>query len=110
MTDDEILAAIDERLRQSGEGRNQKASRAAVEAAEAALGFSLPPFYVRLVTEVANGDFGLGLSGLPPAGFWDSDLGGQSIVQAYLEGRQDTTERWRTPDRLLLLCHWGDVI
>jgi hypothetical protein len=54
------------------------ADRTAITEAERVLGFSLPGFYVRLLTEVANGGFGpgYGIIGVPPDGYQESDLCG----------------------------------
>lgn len=75
---------------------------------ERALGLRLPAFYVRLLTEVANGGFGpgFGLIGIPPHGFIDDDLGG-NLVETYLQGRACEDLAWRTPRGLLHLCNWG---
>lgn len=84
------------------------ATVSAVAAAEAALGFSLPPLLSRIYTEVANGGFGpdYGLIGLAGG---HSDDQGQDIVALY---RQTCSQSWRQhrprwPDRLLRILHWG---
>ena len=65
MTDDELLAKIAARVAASGAELPPPASLELVRAAERELGFALPSFYVRLLTEVANGGFGPG-SGVAP--------------------------------------------
>jgi|SRR5688572_17066529 len=84
------------------------ATMSAIAEAERVLGLRLPQFYVRLLTEVANGGFGpgYGILGIPPDGFADQDAGG-TVVDGYLRGRAGGDPAWRTPRGLLYLCNWG---
>jgi hypothetical protein len=79
-----------------------------VFAAEAALGFSLPPLLTRIYTEVANGGFGpdYGLIGLAGGHLDDQH---HDILSLY---RQTCSQTWRQnwprwPDGHLRILHWG---
>lgn len=108
MTDDEALAAITERLKSEGIAVRPRADARVVVEAERRLGFALSGFYVRLLTEIANGGFGpgYGLYGLPPDGHGDDDIGGFAI-DAYLRFRAEEQPINRPPRGLLFLCNWG---
>lgn len=107
MTDDELLARIEQKVAAS-ETRFPRATLAAVRDAEARLGFALPSLYVRLLTEVANGGFGPedGIMGLPPDGFTDRDVQG-SVVDAYFEGRAVENPKYREPVGAIFLVSLG---
>ncbi len=87
------------------------AERTALEAAQAQLGFALPSFFKRLLTEVANGGFGpgYGLLGLPPAGHVDDDIG-RNLVEDYLDLRADSDPVLWWPPKVVPLCNWGCAI
>lgn len=57
MTDDEIVAAVRERLREGQWLLAAPATPAELAEAERMLGFGLPPLLRRVYTEVANGGF-----------------------------------------------------
>ncbi|MBN2196106.1 MAG: SMI1/KNR4 family protein [Polyangiaceae bacterium] len=85
------------------------ATAAAVEAAESRLGFELPSFYVRILTEVANGGFGpgYGIIGVRPGGDVDDDLG-SDLVEGYLAQRKNADDPvWWWPSKLVAICNWG---
>jgi SMI1-KNR4 cell-wall len=109
MTDDEVLKSIAKHAAESSGTLYPRATDSAVSDAERALALSLPRFYVRLLTEVANGGFGpgYGVVGLPPEGYWDSDMGGGSVVETYASQREVEDRRYRTPVGLICLCNWG---
>lgn len=108
MTDDELLARIEQKVAAS-ETRFPRATLAAVRDAEARLGFALPSLYVRLLTEVANGGFGPedGIMGLPPDGFTDRDVQG-SVVDAYFEGLQIDVVQYAPEPLHFLRFHYDD--
>lgn len=106
MTDDEVLAKVCARAVAEARGPLWPvATSAHVERAELRLGFALPTFYRRMVTEVANGGFGLwgGLIGIPPDGYVDRDLGESNVD---LQSRAAEDEFDRLPYGLLFLCNW----
>jgi len=106
--DDRVLESLRARLRADGLPYPACASPAEVEVFEGAVGFSLPAFYRRLLTEVANGGFGpgFGMVGIPPSGHIEDDLSGD-LREFYLAGRAQPELEWRTPCGLLALCSWG---
>jgi hypothetical protein len=109
MTDDEIIGAIQVKVaRDAKSSVHPVAAESEIAEVERILGFSLPRFYVRILTEVGNGGFGpgYGIIGIPPRGFQDSDLG-TSLIDAYLERSVLGDDRWRLPKGLLPLCNWG---
>jgi hypothetical protein len=103
----ELLATLKQRT-STLSGLPPCATMADVERAEAALGFALPPLYVRIVTEVANGGFGPGngIMGVPPRGFADPEMG-LNIVDAYNVARDDSDTDARWPNGLLFLVYWS---
>jgi len=108
--DDALLAAVRARAALHGE-LLPRASNALVARAEADLGFELPPFYVELLTTVANGGFGPleWIAGIPPDGHGVFD-DGVDIVSLYRDGRREPTPL-RQPDRVLHLTSLvGDVV
>ncbi|MBC8101961.1 MAG: SMI1/KNR4 family protein [Cytophagales bacterium] len=79
-----------------------------IAAAEATLGFSLPPLLKRLYVEVANGGFGpgYGIAGLDGCG---ADEGNSDLLALY---QARFSEEWRTefpdwPPRTLSLAYLG---
>jgi hypothetical protein len=106
MDDNDLLRLL--RARAESETPSRPAAAPAVADFEHAAGLHLPTFYVRLLTEVANGGFGpgFGIVGIPPDGFVDDDLGG-NLLEAYLERRDCAETAWRLPRGLLPLCNWG---
>jgi hypothetical protein len=77
-----------------------------VEASEQRLGFSLPPFLVRLYREVGNGGFGPGFGTLGIRnGFTDDE--GKTIVDLY-EAFLEADDTW--PARVLPLWDWGCAV
>jgi hypothetical protein len=107
MNEDLLLEQLKARL--DGEGQNRVVTVAEVKSFEQSTGLQLPPFYVRLLTEVANGGFGpgFGLIGIPP--YVDDDLR-SDLREAYLEGRACDDVALRNPEGLLYLCSWGCAI
>ncbi|HEV3190739.1 MAG TPA: hypothetical protein VGY54_09605 [Polyangiaceae bacterium] len=103
MFEDDLLERIRSRVPPSAPA---PAETTAIEEVERLVGFSLPRFYVRLLTEVANGGFGPGHSiiGVPPDGFVDGDLG-CTLTAAYLKGRDCNDPKYRQPKGLLHLCN-----
>jgi len=108
MTDDDALQMIKKRIAETTLSACAPADAEAVARAESAVGFKFPRFYVRLLTEVANGGFGpgYGIIGIPPDGFQDDDLNA-TLTDAYLQGRDPSAGAYRTPRGLLYLCNWG---
>lgn len=82
------------------------ASADALDAAERALGFALPPLLRRLFAEVANGGFGPGEGIIGVAGGWTDT--GKDLVEAYAMFVEGPYEVWDWPEGLLPLCHLGD--
>src|SRR5690242_12415879 len=82
------------------------ATPAAVEAAEQALGFALPPLLRQLYLEVGNGGFGpgYGLSGVPEGAVDDTGYHIVDLYQGFLAAREADLV-WRWPERLLPVCH-----
>jgi hypothetical protein len=78
------------------------ASPKALNAAEAQLGFPLPPFLRRLYAEVGNGGFGPS-AGLVGVDGGHTDVDGRTVGTLYADLRR---QGW--PDGLLPLCDWGD--
>ena len=76
MDDDQLLEAIRNRLNNEAKAVPPLATQAEVDAFRRAADLTLPAFYVRLLTEVANGGFGpgFGLIGIPPRGYVETDL------------------------------------
>ena len=109
MNDDDLLRAIRTRADELGQSRFPCAGADDITVVELALGFPLPPFYVRLLREVGNGGFGpgYGISGVPPGGFQDTDMPGDLLetYRAELASRDDPA--WGVPPGLLRLCNWG---
>ena len=103
-----VLEAVRRRIQEAAGATYAPATADAVAATERSLGFRLPPLYVQLLTQVANGGFGpgFGLIGLPPDGFVDTDLPGD-LVSTYLLGRGAVERGLRTPEALVVLCTWG---
>jgi hypothetical protein len=108
MTEGEALRLIKARVAAETSAARPTATAGAIAEAERAVGFGFPRFYVRLLTEVANGGFGpgYGILGVPPDGFQDPDLGG-SLTDAYLLERDPAAGAYRVPEGLLSLCNWG---
>jgi hypothetical protein len=81
---------------------------AEVDAAEAALGFSIPTLLRRLYIEVGNGGFGpyYGLEGVPtvPPTPWEADI--VSLYEQY-SGSDDEHPIWRWPHGLVPLIGNG---
>lgn len=102
MNEDELIRVLRKRF------GSAVAAASDVSRAEDALGFKLPRFYKRLLTEVANGGFGpgQGIVGLPPDGHLDDDIG-ELVVRDYLDGRAGSDPKLRTPEGILVLCSWG---
>jgi len=76
-----------------------------VEAAEAKLGFKLPPLFRMLYTQIGNGGFGPG-QGLYPLD--DSDPGEESVVKDFLFNKEDTMyvgTEYEWPEKLLEFCY-----
>lgn len=108
MTDDELVAKIRERAQALRQPVAPCADASVLDAAERALGFALPSFYRRLLREVGNGGFGPGvapLNGIPPDGYFDSDLDGDGVVANYLADRAAPDSS--APHGVLFLCSWG---
>jgi hypothetical protein len=108
MRDDELISRIRERARALGQPVAACADASTLDAAEQAIGFALPSFYRRLLLEVGNGGLGPGaapLNGMPPDGYFDSDLGGDGLVARYLADRRSSD--WPAPRGVLFLCSWG---
>jgi hypothetical protein len=120
MTDDELIEAIRTRIADPQRRLDSTtsdapplygvATAAAVDAAEAEIGFALPPLLRRVYLEVANGGFGpasgiFGVEGGQP------DADGRTLGALYLEFRswpsppEDATLYW--PEGLLPICEWG---
>jgi hypothetical protein len=83
-----------------------------IEKAERTLGFPLPAILRRMYLEIGNGGFGPGCGLLP---LWKKGIGQafeESIVSLYAVYRTDDPEcpRWKWPEGMLPLCHWGDAI
>ena len=116
VNEDELLERLRERARKGSSRTDLIETKAfavvdagAVADAESQLGFQLPPFFVRVLTEVGNGGFGpgYGILGLPPDGYVDSDLR-NDLVGAYLEWRSYRDDPdWLWPSKLVALCNWG---
>ncbi|HWZ93118.1 MAG TPA: SMI1/KNR4 family protein [Polyangiaceae bacterium] len=106
MDDNDLLRLL--RARAESGTPNRPTAATTVADFERAAGLHLPTFYVRLLTEVANGGFGpgFGIVGIPPDGFVDEDLGG-NLLEAYLQRRDCEEAAWRLPPGLLPLCNWG---
>jgi hypothetical protein len=104
MDEDLLLARLGERIDDAH--RCPVATAEDVKSFAQATGLALPPFYTRLLTEVANGGFGpgFGLIGIPP--YFDDELR-SDLSEAYLEGRGSHDPALRNPDGLLYLCSWG---
>ncbi len=112
MMDDEVLEFIRTRIATDTSRGPQRIARLSdIADAERVFRFELPPFYVRVLTEVANGGFGpgCGIIGVPPEGFQDSDLDA-SLTEAYVRGRATEEVGYRQPRGLIHLCNWGCAI
>lgn len=85
------------------------ATAAAVAAAEARIGFPLPPLLRRLYLEVANGGFGpgFGILGVSDDGHTDDE--GRSIadLHAHLSAPNPGDPAWAWPAGHLAICDWG---
>jgi hypothetical protein len=111
MDDGQLLEALRVRIRCDATAVSPCATLAEVEDFQRVADLTLPAFYVKLVTEVANGGFGpgCGLIGIPPGGYVEADLR-EDLLNAYLHGRVCPDLAWRTPRGLLALCTWGCAI
>jgi hypothetical protein len=112
---DQIVLAIRQRIAEPEKVRDAGAtdpfpptSTAKMDAAEAALGFPIPPIIRRLYTEVANGRFGpgYGLVGVDGCG---TDEGRNDIVALY---HGQSSKHWnnrfpRWPVRILRIAYFG---
>jgi len=87
------------------------ASPEQIAATEASLDFSLPPFLVRVYTQIGNGGFGpgRGLIGVPGGA---TDEHGNSILDLYdsYAASNPDDDRWHWPERLVPICHWGESV
>jgi hypothetical protein len=109
-TDDELIAQLKARALDPARRRDVKvesfaplnavATGETIAAAEAEIGFALPPLLVRIYTEVGNGGFGPGhgLMLLAAPGEADPD----SVAAVYRNFRA-----WSWPEKLLPLWDWG---
>jgi len=86
-----------------------RASADLCDAAEASLGFSLPPALRSLYLRVGNGGFGPGYGIVGLAGGHLSSHG-ESLVELYQVMRADDAGGTQWPARMLLLCDWGCAI
>ncbi|MBB2949045.1 hypothetical protein FB565_008850 [Actinoplanes lutulentus] len=112
MTDDEILAALRERVAQ---GRptdltgdfplDEPASPAAISEAEQIIGYPLPPLLKRIYREIANGGIGPdgGFEGLRDGYVSDED----SMLDVCTSIREDTDEPPILPPGVLFFCNSG---
>jgi hypothetical protein len=112
---DHIIAAIRQRLTDpervidaGAANPNPPTIAAKVDAAEQALGFSIPPLIRQLYTEVANGNFGpgYGLVGVDGCG---TDESRNDLVALY---HSQSAEHWRKrfprwPDLILRIAYFG---
>ena len=82
-----------------------------LDAAEARLGFALPPVVRQVYERVANGGFGPGYGLLGIGGGATSDTG-RDAVDEYLTFREPDPDdaNWHWPERVLPICHWGCAI
>lgn len=110
LADDELIAHLKARALDPARRRDMKvesfapldsvATAEMIAAAEAEIGFALPPFLVRIYTQVANGGFGPGhgLMALSRPG----EAAPESVAAVYRDLR---ASGW--PEKLLPLWEWG---
>jgi SMI1 / KNR4 family (SUKH-1) len=108
--DDDLLLALDRRIRCLGQTPRPAALPGDIEAAEKALGFPLPELLRLIYVRVGNGAFGPGRGILPIQGNGLPDLR-MNAVEAYLAARAHREEPyWVWPERLLSFCFWGGAV
>jgi hypothetical protein len=110
LRDEELLFALDRRMRSLGQTPRPPAAPEGILAAEKALGFRLPGLLCLVYTRVGNGGFGPGQGLLPIQG--DRLPGpGRNAVEVYLVARAHKEKPfWEWPERLLPFCFWGEGV
>ncbi len=86
----------------------ERATPEQIAAAEAALGFGLPPLYRQLLTEVANGGFGPGY-GLIGVDGGSGDFGSGHLAELYARAHAAARSELfpPLPGQMLPVCNWG---
>ncbi|MFN3648711.1 MAG: SMI1/KNR4 family protein [Armatimonadota bacterium] len=105
------LRSIQRRIRVAGQDPAPPATPDELAAAEAKLGFSLPPTLRLLYLRVGNGGFGPGY-GLMGVAEGAADDEGETVETWYARRRAAGPDEagWRWPHRLLPLCSYGCAI
>src|SRR5262249_3052520 len=110
LPDDVLLSALDRRIRSLEQSPRPPASPGEIEAAEKALGFSLPEPLGLIYTRVGNGGFGPGEGLLPIQGLGLPNLA-RNAVEVYLAARAHReAPSWEWPEQLLPFCFWGNGV